>query len=43
MAVVEQVGKGEMPYKQAQQRAGIQGRSHVLVWLVNYGRLAWRH
>ena len=41
IAVVEQVEKGEMTYKQAQQRYGIQGRSTVLVWLRKYGRLAW--
>jgi transposase-like protein len=32
LAVVEQVEKGELTYKQAQQRYGIQGRSTVLVW-----------
>lgn len=34
IAVVEQVEKGEMTYKQAQQRYGIQGRStvHVSSW-----------
>ncbi|AXB20042.1 hypothetical protein DPF89_02402 [Salmonella enterica subsp. enterica serovar Napoli] len=42
IAVVEQVEKGEMTYKQAQQRYGIQGRSTVLVWLRKYGRLDWR-
>ncbi|EBE2410976.1 IS3 family transposase, partial [Salmonella enterica subsp. enterica serovar Cerro] len=31
IAVVEQVEKGEMTYKQAQQQYGIQGRSTVLV------------
>ncbi len=41
VAVVEQVEKGEMTYKQAQQRYGIQGRSTVLVWLRKYGRLDW--
>ncbi len=41
IAVVEQVEKGEMTYKQAQQRYGIQGRSTVLVWLRKYGRLDW--
>ena len=41
LAVVGQVEKGEMPYKQAQQRYGIQGRSTVLVWLCKYGRLDW--
>ncbi len=42
IAVVEQVEKGEMTYKQARQRYGIQGRSTVLVWLRKYGRLDWR-
>lgn len=41
IAVVEQVEKGEMSYKQAQQRFGIQGRSTVLAWLRKYGRLDW--
>ena len=39
IAVVEQVEKGEMTYKQPQQRYGIQGRFTVLVWLCKYGRL----
>lgn len=42
LAVVEQVEKGELTYKQAQQRYGIQGRSTVLKWLRKYGRLDWR-
>lgn len=41
LSVVEQVEKGEMTYKQAQQRYGIQGRSTVLVWLRKHGRLDW--
>lgn len=41
IAVVEQIEKGEMTYKQAQQRYGIQGRSTALVWLRKYGRLDW--
>ena len=41
LAVVEQVEKGELSYKQAQQRYGIQGRSTVLVWLRKHGRQAW--
>ncbi len=35
LAVVEQVEKGELTYKQAQKLYGIQGRSTVLVWLRN--------
>ena len=41
LAVVDQVEKGELTYKQAQQRYGIQGRSTVLVWLRKYGRQGW--
>lgn len=41
LAVVEQVEKGEMTYKEAQERYGIQGRSTVLVWLRKHGRLDW--
>ena len=41
LAVVEQVEKGELTYKQAQQRYGIQGRSTVLVWLRKHGRQGW--
>ena len=40
LAVVEQVEKGELTYKQAQQHYGIQGRSTVLVWLRKHGRPA---
>ncbi len=43
LAVVEQVEKGELSYKQAQQRYGIQGRSTVLVWLRKHGRQGWRN
>ncbi|WP_163393243.1 helix-turn-helix domain-containing protein, partial [Enterovibrio norvegicus] len=41
LAVVDQVEKGEMTYKQAQLRYGIQGRSTVLTWLRKYGHLNW--
>ena len=41
LAVVEQVEKGELSYKQAQAKYGIQGRSTVLSWLRRYGRLGW--
>ena len=40
-AVVEQVEKGDLNYKQAQERYGIQGRSTVLVWLRKHGRQNW--
>ena len=41
LAVVDQVEKGELTYKQAQERYGIQGRSTVLVWLRKHGQLNW--
>ena len=42
LSVVDQVEKGEMTYKQAQDRYGIQGCSTVLVWLRKHGKLDWR-
>jgi len=41
LAVVEQVEKGDLTYKQAQKHYGIQGRSTVLVWLRKHGKLDW--
>ncbi|MBO6772855.1 MAG: IS3 family transposase [Thalassospira sp.] len=41
LAVVDQVEKGELTYKQAQNRYGIQGRSTVLNWLRKHGKLDW--
>lgn len=41
LAVVEQVEKGEMSYRQAQERYGIQGCSTVLKWLRKYGQPDW--
>ncbi|MBO9489326.1 transposase, partial [Endozoicomonas sp. G2_1] len=41
LAVVDQVEKGEMTYKQAQDKYGIQGCSTVLVWLRKHSRLDW--
>ena len=41
LAVVEQVEKGELTYRQAQARYGIQGRSTVLKWLRRHGRQNW--
>ena len=40
-SVVEQVEKGELTYKEAQERYGIQGKSTVLVWLRKHGRQNW--
>ncbi len=42
LAVISQVEKGEMTYKQAQKVYGIQGRSTVLMWLRKYGSLDWK-
>lgn len=41
LSVVDQIEKGELTYKQAQERYGIQGRSTVLVWLRKHGRQDW--
>ena len=41
LTVVDQVEKGELTYKEAQDRYGIQGRSTVLVWLRKHGRMDW--
>lgn len=37
LAVVEQVEKGELTYKQAQAKYGIQGRTTVLTWMRKHG------
>lgn len=42
LAVVGQVEKGEMTYKQVQAAYGIQGRSTVLNWLRKHGDLDWK-
>ena len=41
LQLVEEVEKGQLSYKQAQLKYGIQGRSTVLVWLRKHGRLDW--
>ncbi len=43
LAVVEQVEKGDLTYKQAQVKYGIQGRTTVLSWLRKHGRQGWGH
>jgi transposase-like protein len=43
LSVVEQVEKGDLTYKQAQSRYGIQGRSTVLVWLRKHGTQDWHN
>jgi transposase-like protein len=41
LGVVNQVESGELTYKQAQDKYGIQGCSTVLIWLRKHGRLDW--
>ena len=41
LSIVDQVEKGELTYKQAQDKYGIQGCSTVLVWLRKHGKLDW--
>lgn len=41
LSVVDQIEKGELTYKEAQRRYGIQGRSTVLVWLRKHGHQSW--
>jgi len=41
LSVVDQIEKGEITYKQAQQTFGIQGSSTVLIWLRKHGKLDW--
>jgi len=41
LSVVDQVEKGELSYKEAQARYGIQGRSTVLKWLRKHGHQDW--
>lgn len=43
MQVVLEVEKGEMTYKEAQRKYGIQGRSTVLIWLRKPGSLKWQN
>lgn len=43
LSVVSEVEKGELSYKQAQLKYGIQGRSTVLTWLRKYGNFDWDH
>lgn len=42
LAVVAEVERGDLSYKQAQEKYGIQGRSTVLVWLRKHGRISWQ-
>lgn len=42
LQVVGEVEKGELTYKQAQKKYGIQGKSTVLVWVRKHGILDWK-
>lgn len=42
LKVVLEVEKGELTYKEAQRKYGIQGRSTVLAWLRKHGSLDWQ-
>ena len=42
LAVVDQVERGELTYREAHERYGIQGASTVLVWLRKHGRQDWK-
>ena len=42
LQVLSEVEKGELSYKQAQKKYGIQGRSTVLVWIRKYSILNWK-
>ena len=42
LGVVDEVEKGQLSYKEAQRKYGIQGRSTVLVWLRKHGSLDWQ-
>ena len=41
MMVVHEVEKGQITYKQAQAKYGIQDQSTVLVWLRKHGQQDW--
>ena len=41
LQVIVEIERGDLTYKQAQKKYGIQGRSTVLVWLRKHGKLNW--
>lgn len=43
LQVVEEVEKGQLTYRQAQVKYGIQGKSTVLIWLRKHGRFDWKN
>ena len=42
LQVIDEVEKGELTYKEAQRKYGVQGKSTILVWLRKHGRLDWK-
>lgn len=42
LQVILEVEKGDLTYREAQRKYGIQGRSTVLVWLRKHGSLVWQ-
>lgn len=42
LQIIAEVERGELSYKQAQNKFGIQGNSTVLVWLRKHGTLDWK-
>ena len=43
LTVVQEVETGQLTYKQAQRKYGIQGKSTVLEWLRKYGNFDWEN
>lgn len=43
LQVVDEVEKGNLTWKQSQDKYGIQGKSTVLVWLRKHGTLDWQN
>jgi transposase-like protein len=43
LQLVQEIEKGELSYKQAQLKYGIQGASTVLEWLRKYGNFDWQN
>ncbi len=41
LQVIAEVERGDLTYKQAQKKYGIQGRSTVLVWLRKHSKMPW--
>jgi transposase len=41
LQVIGEVERGDLTYKQAQKKYGIQGKSTVLVWLRKHGKCPW--